>query len=60
MAFTITHFELHLDVQASEEEATFARLFHKYFVPASRQLREAEEAAEASERDRSLGDRAED
>jgi hypothetical protein len=54
---TILHFELRFDVDAGEEDASFVRLFQKYAGPMMRMQREQDEAAEASERDRALGDR---
>jgi hypothetical protein len=54
---TIQHLELRFDVEAGEEEAAFARLFQKYITVFDRMKREREEADEASECDRALGDR---
>lgn len=54
---TIQHFELRLDVDAGEEEVAFARLFQKYSGASARKQRELEDADEASELDRALGDR---
>jgi hypothetical protein len=59
MAVTIQHLEVRFDVDAGEEEATFVRLFQKYIGAFARLQRERDEANEASERDRALGDRAE-
>ena len=58
MPVTIQHLEIRFDVDGSEEEVAFARLFQKYHAIASRLERERCEAEEASERDRALGDRA--
>jgi hypothetical protein len=58
MAVTIQHLEVRFDVEANEEEAAFARLFQKYINVFARVQRERDEAAEASECDRALGDRA--
>jgi hypothetical protein len=59
MAVTIQHLEVRFDVEASEEEAAFVRLYQKYNGQFVRLQREQEEAADASERDRALGDRLE-
>lgn len=59
MAVTIQHLEVRFDVEAGEEEASFVRLFQKYITAFARLQREQEEANEASEQDRALGDRAE-
>jgi len=58
MGVTITHLEIKFDVDGSEEEVAFARLFQKYHAVATRMERERCEADESSERDRALGDRA--
>lgn len=60
MAVTIQHLEVRFDVEAGEEEAAFVRLFQKHINVYTRLQREREEADEASERDRALGDRGED
>jgi hypothetical protein len=59
MAVTIQHLEVRFDVDAGEEEASFARMFQKYIRTYDRLRREQEAAVEASERDRALGDQAE-
>lgn len=59
MALTIQHLEVRFDVEAGEEEATFVRLFQKHIRTFARLQREQEEAADASEQDRALGDRGE-
>jgi hypothetical protein len=59
MPVTIQHLEIRFDVEGSEEEAAFVRLFQKYQSVYARLRREREEADEASERDRALGDRME-
>ena len=59
MGVTIQHLEVRFDVEASEEEVAFVRLYQKYNGQSVRLQREQEEAAEASERDRALGDRLE-
>lgn len=56
MPVTIQHLEIRFDVDGSEEEVAFARLFQKYQGIYARLQREREDADEASERDRSLGD----
>jgi len=60
MAVTIQHLEVRFDVEAGEEEVAFVRLFQKHINVYTRLQREREEADEASERDRALGDRGED
>jgi hypothetical protein len=57
MPVTIQHLEVRFDVDGGEEEASFARLFFKYQGTYTRLQRERDEADEASERDRALGDR---
>ena len=59
MAVTIQHLEVRFDVEANEEEAAFVRLFQKYNGQFVRQQQEQQDAADASERDRALGDRTE-
>jgi len=59
MPVTIQHLEIRFDVDGGEEEVAFARLFQKYQGVYARLQRERDEADEASERDRSLGDRME-
>ena len=60
MAVTIQHLEIRFDVDGSDEEVAFARLFQKYHVVARRLECERDDADRASERDRSLGDREQD
>jgi hypothetical protein len=57
MPVTIQHLEIRFDVDGGEEEASFVRLFQKYQNTYARLQRERDEADEASERDRALGDR---
>jgi hypothetical protein len=57
MPVTIQHLEIRFDVDGGEEEASFVRLFQKYQSTYARLQRERDEADEASERDRALGDR---
>jgi Mg-chelatase subunit ChlI len=57
MAVTIQHLEIRFDVEGGEEEASFVRLFQKYQAIHARLERERDDADEASERDRALGDR---
>jgi Mg-chelatase subunit ChlI len=59
MAVTIQHLEIRFDVEGGEEEASFVRLFQKYQAIYARLERERDDADEASERDRALGDRLE-
>lgn len=59
MPVTIQHLEIRFDVDGGEEEAAFVRLFQKYQGVHTRLQRERDEADEASERDRALGDRME-
>jgi len=59
MPVTIQHLEIRFDVDGGEEEAAFVRLFQKYQGVYTRLQRERDEADEASERDRALGDRME-
>ena len=59
MPVTIQHLEIRFDVDGGEEEASFVRLYQKYSTIHSRLQREREEADEASERDRAIGDRRE-
>ena len=59
MPVTIQHLEIRFDVDGGEEEASFVRLFQKYQGIYSRLQRERDEADEASEHDRALGDRME-
>jgi hypothetical protein len=59
MPVTIQHLEIRFDVDGGEEEASFVRLFQKYIGVHTRLQREREEADEASERDRAIGDRQE-
>jgi hypothetical protein len=60
MPVTIQHLEIRFDVDGGEEETSFVRLFQKYQGIYTRLQRERDEADEASERDRALGDRMED
>jgi hypothetical protein len=57
MGVTIQHLEIRFDVDGGEEEAAFVRLFQKYSSMQDRLRRERDEADEASERDRAIGDR---
>lgn len=57
MPVTIQHLEIRFDVDGSDEEVAFARLFQKYHAVASRLERERDESDESAERDRALGDR---
>ena len=59
MPVTIQHLEIRFDVDGGEEEASFVRLFQKYQGIYARLQRDRDEADEASERDRALGDRME-
>jgi hypothetical protein len=59
MPVTIQHLEIRFDVDGGEEEASFVRLFQKYQGVYVRLQRERDEADEASECDRALGDRME-
>jgi hypothetical protein len=59
MPVTIQHLEIRFDVDGSEEEVSFVRLFQKYQGIHARLQRERDDADEASERDRALGDRME-
>ena len=59
MGVTIQHLEVRFDVEAGDEDASFVRLFQKYNGTFVRLQRERDEAEEASECDRALGDRAE-
>jgi hypothetical protein len=56
MSVLIQHLEFRFDVDASDEEAAFAKLYQKYATAQARQQRERDEAEEASELDRALGD----
>jgi hypothetical protein len=56
MGVTIQHLEIRFDVDGGEEEAAFVRLFQKYIGIHTRRQRERDEADEAAERDRALGD----
>ncbi len=53
---TIHHLELRFDVDASEEEQAFLRLFQKYARAFARAQDEAEAARRASARDRVMDD----
>jgi hypothetical protein len=56
MPVTIHHLEVRFDVDANEEEAAFARLFQKYIGTFARVQSEREDADDAAEQDRALGD----
>ncbi len=56
MSVTIHHLELRFDVDASEEEQAFLRLFQKYARAFARAQAEAEAARRASARDRVIDD----